>query len=247
VCVGLFLALAAVLAFETWFAYRQPLIKFHNPSSAPVALKGGGPKLRYVVMGDSTAAGRGAAFDNSITMGTAQHLAESNDVTLINLGVSGALIGDLISSQLPEAKHAKPDIVLLSVGGNDVVHFTSDEKIKSDMRRILGDLINSNAKIRVVVPGSGDLGSCPRFLQPLRTIAGIETRRVNNDIEQVVRSLPQTTWVPLAELTGPTFASDPALFSEDKFHPNDRGYAIWTKVINEGIDKAQNEKSKNAI
>jgi lysophospholipase L1-like esterase len=245
VCVGLLVALAAVLAFETWLAFRQPMIKFQNPSSAPVAIKGAGPKLLYVVMGDSTAAGRGAAFNNSITMGTAQHLAESHDVTLINLGVSGALIHDLIARQLPEAIRAKPDIVLLSVGGNDVVHFTSDENIKTDMRRILSDLTNSNPKLRVIVPGSGDVGSCPRFLQPLRTVAGIETRRVNNDIEKVVRSFPQALWVPLAEMTGPTMARDPSLFSEDKFHPNDRGYALWIKILNEAMVKDPEKKQGN--
>ncbi|MBI2812003.1 MAG: SGNH/GDSL hydrolase family protein [Candidatus Melainabacteria bacterium] len=235
--VGLLSLLVFLLLFEAWLASRNALVSFQNPTSAPVHIKGNGPPLRYVVMGDSTTAGRGAAPENSITMGTARHLAEKYDVTLINLSASGARMKDLLAKQLPEAKQAKPDVVLLSVGANDIVHFTPDGQIKSDLHRIIAELIESNPKISIVVPGSGEVGACPRFEQPLRLVAGWQTKRVNDIIKSTALACPGTTWIPLAERTGELFGRDPTLFSQDRFHPNDRGYYIWTQVLDEGLDQ----------
>jgi len=46
------------------------------------------------------------------------------------------------------------------------------------------------------------------------------------------------TFAPIADRTGPLFRRDRTLFSDDRFHPNDRGYATWTAVINEALDRA---------
>ncbi|CAN5464165.1 hypothetical protein BH10CYA1_BH10CYA1_46770 [soil metagenome] len=235
--VGLLTALVLLLLLEAWLASRTPFVNFQNPTSAPVHIKGNGPPLRYVVMGDSTTAGRGAAPENSITMGTARHLAEKYDVTLINLSASGARLEDLIAKQLPDAKQAKPDVVLISVGANDIMHFTPDGQIQSELHHVITELIESNPKIAVVIPGSGEVGACPRFEQPLRLVAGWQTKRVNDIIKQTTLACPGTTWIPLAERTGAIFARDPTLFSPDKFHPNDRGYLIWTQVLDEGLDQ----------
>ncbi len=229
--------LVLLLLYEAWLASRTPLVSFQNPTSAPVHIKGNGPPLRYVVMGDSTTAGRGAAPENSITMGTARHLAQKYDVTLINLSASGARMKDLLDKQLPQAKQAKPDVVLLSAGANDIVHFTADGQIKADLHHIIAELIQSNPKISLVVAGSGEVGACPRFEQPLRLVARWQTKRVNDTIKSTTLTFPGTTWVPLAERTGETFGRDPTLFSQDKFHPNDRGYSIWTQVLDEGLDQ----------
>lgn len=236
--MGLLAGLVLLLLLEAWLASRTPLVDFRNPTTEPIYLKGHGPPLRYIVMGDSTGAGRGATPGNSITMGTARHLAEKYDITLINLSVSGARIKDLLAKQLPEAKQAKPDLVLLSVGANDIVHFTPDAQIQSDLHHIITELLEANPKIAIVVPGSGDVGACPRFEQPLRTVAGWQTKRVNALIKSTSLASPGTTWVPLAERTGELFGRNPNMFSADKFHPNDRGYSVWTQVLNEGLDQS---------
>ena len=78
----------------------------------------------YVVLGDSTAAGRGANYANGIAVRTARHLARSRPVLLVNLAVSGARVADVARDQLPAAVRLKPDLVLLAVGANDATHFT---------------------------------------------------------------------------------------------------------------------------
>ena len=229
---------ALLIALEVWLAFRGPIITSTDPPQSPRHFTGRGPHLRYVVLGDSTAVGRGAGEDQTIAVATARHLAESYDVTMFNVGVSGACINDVLKKQLSKAEALKPDVCLLSVGANDVIHFTTNLKIKSDLKSILSDLTKSNAKISIVVPGSGDVGACTRFEQPLRFIAGLETERVNRDMEMTTRMFPSAVLVPLAERTGRFFKQDDTLFSEDKFHPNNRGYATWTPVINEGLDQA---------
>ena len=130
------LSVTLLLTFEAWLAYHRPMITSHDPPPTPIHIKGNGSKLLYVVMGDSTAAGRGADADRSIAIETARHLAKSHDVTLVNLGASGARINDLITKQLTETTALNPDVVLLSAGANDVIRFTPDEKIKTDLNFI---------------------------------------------------------------------------------------------------------------
>ena len=111
-----------------------------------------------------------------------------------------------------------------------MIHFTPDGQIQSDMRRIISELHQSNPKMSIVVPGSGDVGTCPRFEQPLRMVAGWQTIRVNDIIKSTTLAERGTTWIPLAERTSEIFGGDPTLFSQDKFHPNDRGYSIWVAI-----------------
>lgn len=81
----------------------------------------GDPPLAFVVMGDSTAAGRGADYDAGIAVGSARSLAaRGRRVTLTNLAVSGATHADVRASQLDGAVRARPDLVVLSAGANDV-------------------------------------------------------------------------------------------------------------------------------
>ena len=212
---------------------------FVNPAHVPVVL-GSGPPLRYVVIGDSTAAGRGATYANGIAMGTARHLASRHRVTMVNLAVSGATFDDVVAGQLTDAVRLRPDVVLCSVGANDVTHFTASARITTDVGLIISELTAAGGSPRIVLTGSPQMGAIPRFAQPLRWLAGVETNRVNRAIHLGTHS-PLVTMAPVVD-TGPTFAGDPSLFGPDRFHPTDRGYATWLPILDRGLDKSLSVK-----
>ena len=238
---------ACVLLFgvEALLAIPGPDDHYQPPSQKPLRLGGTGTPLLYVVLGDSTAAGRGGHYERGIALNTARHLAESRTVTLVNLAVSGAKVRDVVQGQLPEAVRLKPDVVLLAVGANDVTHFTTSGAVSEGLSSVIDQISAARPGVRIVLTGSPAVGTARRFAQPLRWLAGVETNRVNRVvwavIEQANRRGEHVTWAPIARDTEAAFAQDPGLFAPDRFHPNDRGYAAWMPTLNAALDQAMGD------
>ncbi|GAC1429527.1 MAG: SGNH/GDSL hydrolase family protein [Thermoanaerobaculia bacterium] len=201
---------------------------------APVTFGSQGSALAYVVLGDSTAAGVGADYEDGIAIGTARTLGLSQRVTMTNLGVSGARIDDVVREQLPAAVKLRPDVVLLSVGANDVTHLTFVRSMRASLQRIVRELRLANPAVRIVVTGSPDMGAPPRIPAFLRGIASWRTKRVNRMFEEEAGA-SNLTLAPIAAETGPLFRRDHSLFAADRFHPNQRGYATWIAVLNRAL------------
>lgn len=203
----------------------------------PATFGTSGPMIRYVVLGDSTAAGEGGDYEQGIAVGTARALANGRRVELMNLAVSGARTAGVVRDQLPQAEMLKPDVVLLSVTSNDVIHLTSVGSIEKSVRTIVDRLRVVNPDVAIVVTGSPDMGSPPRIPRLLRPIAAWRTKSIN----QMMRKLAtekRLVFAPIADETGPLFRKDRSLFNEDRFHPNEKGYATWTAVLNRAFAQA---------
>ena len=191
----------------------------------------------YVILGDSTAAGVGADYQQGIAMGTTRQLEGTRRVEMSNLAISGARIGDVLRDQLPRALTLHPDLILLSVGANDVTHLTTVASMRKDLREIVTRLRAASPNVAIVITGSPDMGAPPRIPRLLRGIAAWKTRQVNRMFVAEAAGL-SLTFAPIAERTGPLFRSDRSLFAADRFHPNERGYATWIPVLNEALAKA---------
>ena len=230
------IGLAVVIAIEIMVALHGPhLPLFVNPDHTPRQFGKQGSRLIYLVIGDSTGAGQGAPYEEGIAVQSARHLALSHQVTMYNFSISGAVTNDVLRDQLPQTARLEPDIVLVLIGSNDVTHRTTPR----DLQRQLGEVLTHFAVMpkppKVIVSGAGDLGACPRFAQPLRWIVGLQTVKVNKLMRGVTLQ-HGAAWADIAAKTGPSFRSDPTLFYVDGFHPNSRGYAVWTEVIDNSLD-----------
>ncbi len=206
-------------------------------SEVPLTAGNAGPPLRYAVLGDSTAAGVGAAAEDGIAVLTARHLGLTHRVSMRNLGVSGARMRDVLETQLGEAERLTPDLVLLSVGANDVTHLTSIPAMRRRLRAIVGRLRAASPGVRIVVTGAPDMGSPPRVPWLLRGVATLRTRMVNRMFVAEARRL-HLVFAPIAADTGPLFRRDRTLFADDRFHPNTRGYAAWVTVLDDALARA---------
>ncbi len=211
--------------------------KFENPSRTPRIFENKGKKLTYLVMGDSTSAGQGAEYEKGIAVLTAQHLAKTYRVTMINTSISGAVTKELLTDQISILKEIKPDVVLLSIGANDVTHTTNVKSLEKDLSEVIDRLIAHNCDVKIILTGSPDMGAIEKFLFPLSWIVGLRTNIVNSVFNNIVFKYTATL-APIAEKTGPLFRADRSLFAADGYHPNERGYAIWIPVLTDAIDTA---------
>jgi len=231
------------IVLQVWGLFLWPTLviaeTFRNPTRDTLQFGTSGPTLAYVVLGDSTAAGQGAPYEDGIAVLTARELAKTRTVMLTNFAVSGAKTRDVLVMQLPAAERARADLVLISVGANDVTHLTSIRSVHTSIVRIIRRLRAANPIVVIVMTGSPDMGAPPRVPRVLRPIAAWQTRRVNRMFKSVAKATG-VTFVPIAAATGPLFRQDHSLFADDRFHPNDRGYATWLPVLDRALGDALN-------
>jgi lysophospholipase L1-like esterase len=229
--LGLFLAALAVIGVEILLVLRRDFL----PTKPALRIGGvygdvDAPSLKFVVIGDSTAAGVGAgSADRAYPTLLARRIAEERfRVRLTGLGVSGERLDGAVDEQLDAAVAEEPDVVFVCIGANDVTHASSLDAVEDSMRRIVTGLAGTGAE--VVVAGPPDMRS-PIFYEPLRSIVGWRGRAVQATIERVARE-EGVPVVPLADETRDFFAEDPdRYYSDDEFHPSAAGYALWADAI----------------
>ncbi|MBP9719352.1 MAG: SGNH/GDSL hydrolase family protein [Candidatus Levybacteria bacterium] len=219
---------------------------FTNPSSEVKTFGNGDTTYRYVVMGDSTAAGQGADYKKGIAVTTAKHLAKKGTVAMQNFSISGATVSDVLAVQLPQALKTKPDVVLLSVGANDVNHVTSLSSLERDLDMLVGKLLANNCEMKIVLTGSPDMGTVKRFIPPLSNLATWQSKRVNTIFKTTVQK-QQLTYAPIFEKVGPIFKKDQSLYASDNFHPNNRGYAVWNTVLEKALDESLKQQPSHCV
>lgn len=195
-----------------------------------------GPGLNYVLLGDSLGVGQGGDYEQGFAVLTATNLSKEYIVTMTNFSISGAVIAD-ISAQFKKSVSLKPNLILISVGGNDVTHLTPLSKVKTGLENLIEEIINANCMTKIVLTGSPDMGAVTRFPQPLRHLAGARSDQINLVFTEVSKKY-DLTLVPLSKETGPIFRSDPTLLAVDNFHPNTRGYEVMVNVINKSLTES---------
>jgi lysophospholipase L1-like esterase len=235
ICLGLllFLFMVGEILYIVWDGTPVP----RPVISRDAQTVGSGPTLNYVIVGDSTAVAQGTDYDQGYSVASAKHLAKTHTVRWTNFAVSGSRAQDVLQKQLPKALLAKPDIVLVAVGANDVTHFTSPHIVVDTLRQCIQQLQSVNPNVAIILTGAPDMGSVPRFPQPIRWLAGVRTVQLNKAIAELTEDT-HTTFAPVAKETGPIFRKHPEYFAADDFHPNAAGYNIWKPVINHSLDAA---------
>ncbi len=201
------------------------------------------PHLVFAVLGDSTAAGVGAGTPEfAYPTLLAERLAAAGwHVELLGFGVSGAKVRDVLTVQLPKAEAARPDLVFVGIGGNDVIRLTSIPRFRAEYGEMLDRLMATGA---TVVVGSMPDMRVRAFLEPLRRVSGWRGRSLGRAIETVAlkREVPV---VPMAERTGRFFLEHPELAydSSDDLHPGPAGYESWAEAIGPALLEALASRS----
>ena len=220
----------AVLAVEVQLARQGPSLPDDTPlehDGRVGAAASTGPPLAMVWLGDSTAAGVGAtSAERAIPRLVAAALDQP--VELTSLAVSGDRVADVVADQLPALGPLDPDVVLVSVGANDVVHLTSRADFRRAYDRVVAAIPDGTL---LVVLGVPDMGAPPRYLQPLRGIAALRGRQLDGVVADLARDAG-AIYVDIAGETGPTMRADTGrYFAADDYHPSDDGYALWADAV----------------
>ncbi len=181
----------------------------------------------YVALGDSLTAGTGDAGRDGRPVGWAQRLADILSVRtavrcrLTNLAVDGATVGQVLSTQLPAAAAARPDLVSVTVGMNDIRARGFDElSFKSGLGQLLEGLAATEATILTsTLPDITTIMA----LSPEMVDVARERMRLASDI---IREQAESYGAVCLDAWSLPGITDPDLYGPDRVHPNNRGHQL---------------------
>ncbi len=217
----------AILAGQVMHAaHRNDLPSFQNQDPSGDFGRRDRPRLRIVLLGDSSMTAPGVEpLDDCWPRRIARLLSERYFVELRSVAVGGSKASELLRDQIDAALALEPDIALVSVGANDALRAVPVADYERDLGEILRRL---TAKVPAVgISGIGDLGSLPRLPAVPRSWARVRGRSYNRAIVRVADryEVPKSeTW---GALWRPFSEGDLTVFAADRFHASARGHEIF--------------------
>jgi lysophospholipase L1-like esterase len=193
-----------------WRSHNDRVLREHEAEPGPL----------WVALGDSTAQGLGAPGPQGGYVGQAlQQLRRSTGKPwrVLNLSVSGALIRDVLTEQLPDLP-AAPNLITCGVGANDVL-YSAPAKLLRDMRTLLAKVPDGTVILDIPLP-AGFWWIVGRMSVPY-------INRINRVIHEVARERD----LPVAEVSAQFTSPWTGKFACDSFHPSQDGYRDWTRAL----------------
>lgn len=153
---------------------------------------------------------------------------------IMNLAQSGATSAQVLARQVLKAEAAKPALVTLGIGSNDVWRMISPKAFASNVTAIADSLERSGA--HVVVSTLVDLTLAP-IASMVQGMLGVPLSMVKERLEafnavlNTLKTRPRFEVVDLFSLTRREQHRVAELFSADGFHPSASGYDLWAQTL----------------
>ena len=184
-------------------------------------------RKRILIIGDSTGVGTGA--DDPADSIAGRIAREFPFVAIVNKSADGARAKDVLE-QLNTLEENGFDMVLVQVGGNDILRFTELNTLKNAIAEILHAAYQTAPD--VIFMSTGNVGSSPAFFAPVNWIYTDRTRKVRS-IFQLISREKGVEYVDLfLEKAEDPFLEDPKrYFAADLLHPGSDGYGLWYEEL----------------
>lgn len=189
----------------------------------------------YVAIGDSLTAGVGVnAYKDSYPYRLTQKLlSKEKRITLKTFAMPGVRSSGALTF-FNDAVKAKPDMVTILIGVNDIHGNISKQDFKNNYEEILKKLTTqTRAKIYIInIPYIGD---SKLILPPYSYYFNYQTKQFNLILKELSEAY-HTEYVDLYDQTLPN-VQETGYYSADSFHPSIGGYALWAQKIYESFNQ----------
>jgi lysophospholipase L1-like esterase len=138
--------------------------------------------IRYLALGDSYTIGTGLEDDEPnfpSLLGGRLRQATGIDVAIRNLGVNGYTTTDLIREELPVARNARPELVTILIGANDIVQGSDEATYRGRLQQIYRAIkklgLPAGRVLAISIPDFSPLPGAAPFGSPSHLRARIDT------------------------------------------------------------------------
>lgn len=187
-----------------------------------------GPRrLRLLVVGDSTAAGTGAATQEEALPGSLAREIQARTgrgVLWRSVGENGATVERFLDRHLSTALSRPADLVFVSLGANDALKARSARAFARELHVLLETVSDRMPTARIV------MSNLPIFIrfellpEPTRSTLYRHSRNLERAAREVIARNPR--WM-ITDRVPPPYGPD--FFASDGFHPSASGYADWAR------------------
>jgi lysophospholipase L1-like esterase len=181
-----------------------------------------------LAIGDSIIAGVGARQLSQALVGqTAAALAGELNCRIdwTAHGFIGANSTNLVDECLPALGELRADMIITSIGVNDVTSLTPLARWRRNVQTLLDALARPNQEALIAFAGLPPLGCFPLLPQPLRAALGFRAGELDRVAREVVNEHPRGIYVPIE------FETSPEPFSADGYHPSEASYTIFGETM----------------
>lgn len=182
----------------------------------------------YLALGDSTGVGVGAANGGYAERLYSRIERQRPGSRLVNLCATGAATADLLSVQVERAGEARPTLVTVGVGANDLIRGVTAEQFARNFEEVVVRL-RRQTDAPVVVMNIPDVSLAPAVPAYMRD----SVRRHIHIFNERIAEVAGRHGLPVLDLFGrsPEFSSHTEFFSPDGLHPSDAGYDYWAGLL----------------
>ncbi len=200
---------------------------------------GDGDPLRLLMVGDSAAAGVGAATQSEAMAGLlTRQLAQRFSVSWSLIAKSGVTTGEMLR-QLQGRPLPACDVAVVALGLNDVTALRSLGAWLADVNAVIALLRSRAGAEFIVLSGIPPMHHFPALPQPLRWYLGRGAQRFDRALEGFPQREPGAlAHVPLRMRFSPEY------MASDGFHPGPAGHALWAGELARCISAWKEQRSR---
>jgi len=222
-------ALAPLLLTQGMYV-RRVTPKLPEPQGARVGVTGTGKPLRLLIVGDSAAAGVGAAHQNDALLGQlVAALATEFEVSWCLIAKTGLTTLALIE-QLEQQPSQSFDIAVTSLGVNDVTSQVKPQIWLQQQQQLIELLLLKFGVQKILLSSVPPMHYFLALPQPLRWYLGQRAQSLNVLLAQAMCHHHK------AEFIAPQFQPNHTLLASDGFHPSSQAYVLWAKQLAQAIN-----------
>lgn len=188
--------------------------------------------IKVLFIGDSTAIGTGVKSPKDSIAG--RFFKDHPHSEIINLGKNGLRTKKLIP--ILERQKNKYNLVVVQVGGNDILGFVDIKELKNEISRALQ--LSKKLSRNIVLLTSGNVGSAPFFPKPLGYFYTKKTLEVRKLFKNEARENGAIYIDLFKERDKDEFLKDPKkYFAKDMLHPSSDGYGLWYQEFKKTLEE----------
>ncbi|HEX3548773.1 MAG TPA: SGNH/GDSL hydrolase family protein [Candidatus Elarobacter sp.] len=191
-----------------------------------------GAPVHIVALGDSLALGTGASAPRNgfIFRAYLDVLAKHPGSRIDSYAIGGSTAADVLRLQVPRLAHVRADIVVVCVGGNDVVRHVDATRFAATYARLVARVRVLQPHAAIVCCGVPDVGMSPLFTGfEAMAVAGLA--RSDDAAVRAAARRSGALFVDLFAATAHARGNVNRFLSEDRFHPSDAGYRTLEAVL----------------
>jgi len=207
---------------------RRKALRLPGAAGARQGRSGQGDPLHLLAVGDSIIDGVGAArIEDALPVQFARALSEQAGLSVHWQveGQTGFDIADVIECLESISIPAPPDIILLSVGVNDVTGISTTGHWRKNLTGLLNSLSARWPGARIIFAGLPPMSMFPLPPQPLRFTLGLRAATLDRIAAEIIAGYPRAVHVPTQ--INPSDHS----FCEDGFHPSPESCNLWAREL----------------